>query len=54
MLTMWSEVIPHLVYGGWEYCVQHDIKWSQNLQIPKLDSKIKTNGLIQDVQVTIL
>ncbi len=54
MLIVLNEGIAHLVYskcnlfvvdGG--YNVQHGIKWSQNLQIPKLKVKIKTSGLIQ-------
>jgi hypothetical protein len=54
VLTLLDESITHLVYskcnpfvmdGG--YCVQHGIRLTQNLQIPKLEVKIKTSGLIQ-------
>jgi hypothetical protein len=37
------------------YCVQHGIRLIQKLQIPKLEVKIKTSGLIKkNSQVTTL
>jgi len=54
VLALLNETIVHLVYGEYNpfmvdggICVQHGIKCSQNLQIPKLDLNIKTSGLIQ-------
>jgi hypothetical protein len=38
---------PKVGLRQWGYCVQHAIRWSQNLQISKLEVKIKTNGFIQ-------
>jgi hypothetical protein len=46
VLFIWF-IVNVIGCDGWEYCVQRGIRLTQNLQIPKLEFKIKTNGLIQ-------